>query len=150
MSQARMRDAGLRVVSSLSESRSVRAASLQIIPLPRAPIGSASRCQSRRPPVSDERSHVNRLPFAMPGRFWRGNLHTHSTRSDGHLDPAATVGWYRDNGYDFVALTDHFVARYGYRITDTTSMREAGFTTIIGAELHAPRTEVGNLWHIVT
>ena len=59
---------------------------------------------------------MNRLPFAMPGRFWRGNLHTHSTRSDGHLDPAETVGWYRDNGYDFVALTDHFVRRYGYRI----------------------------------
>ena len=92
---------------------------------------------------------MNRLPFAMPGRFWRGNLHTHSTRSDGHLDPAETVGWYRDNGYDFVALTDHFVRRYGYRITDTTSMRGDGFTTLIGAELHAPRTEVGNLWHIV-
>jgi hypothetical protein len=92
---------------------------------------------------------VNRLPFAMPGRFWKGNLHTHSTRSDGHLDPAATVAWYRDNGYDFVALTDHFVRRYGHPITDTRSFRGDGFTTLIGAELHAPRTQVGNLWHIV-
>src|SRR5664279_2217371 len=121
-----MLDAGLRVVSSWSEFRSGRAASSPTIPLPRAPIGPPSQCQSRCPPVPDERSHVNRLPFAMPGRFWRGNLHTHSTRSDGHLDPAETVAWYRDNGYDFVALTDHFVARYGYRITDTTSMREGG------------------------
>ena len=39
---------------------------------------------------------MNRLPFAMPGRFWRGNLHTHSTNSDGHLSPAETVVWYRD------------------------------------------------------
>lgn len=92
---------------------------------------------------------MNRLPFAMPGRFWRGNLHTHSTRSDGHLDPAETVAWYRDNGYDFVALTDHFVRRYGYSITDTRSLRTDGFTTLIGAELHAPRTEVGNLWHFI-
>ena len=28
-------------------------------------------------------------------------------------------------------------------------MRTGGFTTLIGAELHAPRTQVGNLWHIV-
>ena len=25
--------------------------------------------------------------FTAPGRFWRGNLHTHSTRSDGVLEP---------------------------------------------------------------
>lgn len=46
------------------------------------------------------------LPFDLPGQFWRGNLHTHSDRSD-------------------------------------------GFTTLIGAELHAPRTEAGQAWHIV-
>jgi hypothetical protein len=92
---------------------------------------------------------VDRLPFAMPGRFWRGNLHTHSTRSDGHLEPAETVAWYRDNGYDFVALTDHCVKRYGAAITDTRPFRTDTFTTLIAAELHAPRTAVGNLWHIV-
>ena len=92
---------------------------------------------------------MNRLPFSMPGRFWRGNLHAHSNRSDGQLTPAETVAWYRDNGYDFVALTDHFIPRFGYPITDTTEMRTGGFTTLIGAELHAPRTQVGNLWHIV-
>ena len=92
---------------------------------------------------------MNRLPFDKPGRFWKGNVHTHSTRSDGHLSPAETVAWYRDNGYDFVALTDHFVARFGNPITDTTAFRGDGFTTLIGAEMHAPRTEVGNLWHLV-
>ena len=92
---------------------------------------------------------MNRLPFSLPGRFWRGNLHTHSNRSDGRLDPAETVAWYRDNGYDFMALTDHFVRRYDYPITDTRPFRTAGFTTLIGAEMHAPRTEVGNLWHMV-
>lgn len=92
---------------------------------------------------------MNRLPFAMPGRFWRGNLHTHSTNSDGLLSPADTVAWYRDNGYDFVALSDHFINRFGYPITDTRAFRTDNFTTIIGAEMHAPRTAVGNLWHIV-
>jgi hypothetical protein len=59
------------------------------------------------------------------------------------------VVWYRDNGYDFVALTDHCIGRFGHPITDTRSLRTSGFMTLIGAELHAPRTQVGSLWHIV-
>ena len=31
----------------------------------------------------------SQLPFALPGRFYKGNLHTHSTRSDGGLSPEA-------------------------------------------------------------
>ncbi len=89
------------------------------------------------------------LPFALPGRFWRGNLHTHSNRSDGALSPAETAQIYRDAGYDFIALTDHFRPEYGYPITDTRDLRSVGFTTLIGAELHAPRTEAGQEWHIV-
>ncbi len=92
---------------------------------------------------------MNSLPFARPGRFYRGNLHTHSTRSDGMKSPEEVAAAYRDHGYDFVALTDHFLERYGYPVTDTRPFRTDRFTTIIGAELHAPATEAGDLWHIV-
>ena len=88
-------------------------------------------------------------PFDRPGQFWRGNLHTHSTESDGNLTPEQVCRVYEDNGYDFVALTDHFLAEFNYPITDTRPHRHAGFTTLIGAELHAGRTELGNLWHIL-
>jgi len=87
--------------------------------------------------------------FNMPGRFWRGNLHTHSTRSDGVLDPAEVCRRYKAEGYDFIALTDHFVGRYGYPIVDTTGYRDAVFTTILGAELHSGAMENGELWHIL-
>ncbi len=40
-------------------------------------------------------------------RFYRGNLHAHSTRSDGDSPPDEVARWYRDRGYHFVALTDH-------------------------------------------
>ncbi|MSP14679.1 MAG: phosphotransferase [Chloroflexi bacterium] len=89
------------------------------------------------------------LPFDQPGRFYRGNLHTHSNRSDGILPPAAVIAAYRDEGYDFIALTDHFSERYNFPITDTREFRTATFTTILGAELHAPQTEIGELWHIL-
>ncbi|MFF2778564.1 CehA/McbA family metallohydrolase [Streptomyces sp. NPDC058052] len=92
---------------------------------------------------------MHSLPFGPPGRFWRGNLHTHSDRSDGALSPEATVRYYRDAGYDFLAVTDHFRSEYGFPLTDTTSSRTEEFTTLLGAELHAPRTEAGPSWHIV-
>ena len=92
---------------------------------------------------------MNNLPFARPGRFYRGNLHTHSNRSDGMRAPDEVAAAYRDHGYDFMALTDHFLERYGFPVTDTRPFRTEGFTTLIGAELHAPATEAGDMWHIV-
>ena len=88
-------------------------------------------------------------PFARKGRFWRGNLHTHSTRSDGRLPPHEVADFYKSAGYDFLALTDHFWEHCGYPITDTRSLRSETFTTLIGAEIHAPLTSKGHDWHIV-
>jgi hypothetical protein len=39
--------------------------------------------------------------------FHKGNLHTHSLVSDGDSHPLDVYAWYRDRGYQFVALTDH-------------------------------------------
>lgn len=89
------------------------------------------------------------LAFTAPGRFWRGNLHTHSTRSDGVLDPEEVCRRYRSEGYDFLALTDHFVGSYGYPIVDTVRYRTNSFTTILGAELHSGAMANGELWHIL-
>ena len=87
--------------------------------------------------------------FTAPGRFWRGNLHTHSTRSDGVLAPEEVCRRYRAEGYDFLALTDHFVGHYGYPIVDTREFRTNSFTTILGAELHSGAMANGELWHIL-
>lgn len=87
--------------------------------------------------------------FDVPGRLWRGNLHTHSYLSDGCLSPEEVCRRYADEGYDFLALTDHFVGRYNYPIVDTKRYRRAGFTTLLGAELHSGAMENGELWHIL-
>jgi hypothetical protein len=89
------------------------------------------------------------LAFTAPGRFWRGNLHTHSTRSDGVLTPEEVCRRYRAEGYDFLALTDHFIGLYGYPIVDTLPYRTPGFTTILGAEVHSGAMANGELWHIL-
>ena len=40
-------------------------------------------------------------------RWYRGNIHTHTTESDGDAEPAKVVSWYRRHGYDFLVLSDH-------------------------------------------
>ena len=89
------------------------------------------------------------IAFTNPGRFWRGNIHTHSTRSDGVLAPEEVCRRYRAEGYDFLALTDHFIGTYGYPIVDTEPFRHPDFTTILGAELHSGAMSNGELWHIL-
>lgn len=87
--------------------------------------------------------------FNAPGRFYRGNLHTHSNLSDGALSPAEVCRRYRDEGYDFISLTDHLIGQYGYPIADTREFRGNGFTTILGAEVHSGPQQNGDLWHLV-
>lgn len=37
----------------------------------------------------------------------KGNLHTHTAKSDGDSAPEEVATWYRDHGYDFLVITDH-------------------------------------------
>ncbi|MEL6648530.1 MAG: PHP domain-containing protein, partial [Pseudomonadota bacterium] len=92
---------------------------------------------------------MSSLAFERPGQFWRGNLHTHSDRSDGVLSPKEVCRRYRAQGYDFISLTDHMVGLYGYPIVNTQAFRTEGFMTIPGAELHAGAMENGEIWHIL-
>lgn len=47
------------------------------------------------------------MPFGSAGQWFKGNLHTHSLRSDGRLSADDNIRWHADHGYDFIALTDH-------------------------------------------
>ena len=41
------------------------------------------------------------------GRRWfKGNLHMHTTESDGALTPAEAAALYTENGYDFACSED--------------------------------------------
>lgn len=68
-------------------------------------------------------------------RSFRGSLHCHSNRSDGFCAPEVVAAAYRAAGYDFIVLSDHFEAAYGWQVSDTRQLHTADFTTIIGAEL---------------
>lgn len=47
------------------------------------------------------------------GRWWKGNLHTHTFWSDGRDYPEMVVEWYKTHGYHFLALSDHNIIPQG-------------------------------------
>lgn len=46
-------------------------------------------------------------PYSSNGKWYKGNLHTHTTNSDGSEPPAETIADYDRRGYHFLAITDH-------------------------------------------
>ncbi|MFK7943052.1 MAG: PHP domain-containing protein [Paracoccaceae bacterium] len=87
--------------------------------------------------------------FADHGQFWRGNLHTHSTLSDGVFTPGEICRRYAAEGYDFICISDHLVGLYQYPIADTQPFRTDHFTTILGAEVHTGQLSNGEIWHLL-
>lgn len=46
-------------------------------------------------------------PSSPAGAWYKGQLHTHTLNSDGDSTPDDVVRWYREHGFNFVAITDH-------------------------------------------
>ena len=55
------------------------------------------------------------VEWAEKGRWFKGNTHTHSLWSDGNDLPEMIVDWYKNEGYDFLALSDHNTLSRGQR-----------------------------------
>lgn len=73
-------------------------------------IAFGSACGPGAPDASE--SAAVSLAFEIPdwsGRWYKGNTHTHTTESDGDSSPEYVANWYRNQGYDFLVLSDHNV-----------------------------------------
>lgn len=60
----------------------------------------------------------------------KGALHCHTTRSDGKVTPEDVMRKHKENGYDFLAITDH--RRYNY----VNFVPELGLTILPGMEMN--------------
>ena len=63
---------------------------------------------------SDHATPANPLNGTAP-RWFKGNLHTHTLWSDGDDFPDMIADWYRQQGYNFLALSDHNVLSQGMK-----------------------------------
>jgi len=71
-------------------------------------------------------------PYALGDGAWiRGNLHAHSTESDGEQAPQAVVNGYAARGYGFLMLSDHD------KLTDPGALDACGMTLLPGNEISA-------------
>ena len=66
------------------------------------------------------------------------------------------VALYRDAGYDFLSMTDHFLPGHRFNkpvdfidVTDISAATTETFLTIPGAEIHGPALANGEPWHFV-
>ena len=82
-------------------------------------------------------------PFREEGLWFKGNVHTHSTGSDGTRTPEQLVKIYSDARYDFLSITDHSI------VTDVEGLGDAGFLLIPGEEMCIGRTHAATPYHLV-
>jgi hypothetical protein len=100
------------------------------------PAGSATAFQWTRrppPPPAPVKSAPPRFDRLLDmNAFLKGNLHTHTNRSDGDSPPEDAIAWYRRHGYAFLAITDHnklSEARF------FASMQDGNFRLLNGEEI---------------
>ena len=75
--------------------------------------------------------------------WYRGNLHTHTTVSDGVKSPEETKKIYRELGYDFIALTDH------WKFGEGCDNDESGLVVLSGIEYDFGKNVTEGIFHIV-
>ena len=78
------------------------------------------------------------------GKTWyKGNLHTHTTVTDGKKTPEEVSALYRENGYDFLSLTDHWKH-------SETRMTDDGMLLLRGCEYNINGADIlAGVFHIV-
>lgn len=82
-------------------------------------------------------------PFEQAGHWYKANLHTHTTTSDGGETVAQRVQRYRDSGYQILAITDHD------KTNDVRGLSTRDFLVISGMETHPPCPLSGDAYHFV-
>jgi hypothetical protein len=75
-------------------------------------------------------------PYGSGGTWYKGQLHCHSTRSDGELAPSEVVARYSSLGYQFIAISDHH----------TVTKIKGGSLLVLGQEYGKGSAESGEMY----
>ncbi|MBR4961488.1 MAG: PHP domain-containing protein [Clostridia bacterium] len=75
-------------------------------------------------------------------KCYKGEVHCHTCESDGIQDPLHTVGNYRNAGYDFMAITDHFTSYASEKAMRVFRDAPVSMTLFLGEEVHVPTERI--------
>ena len=87
--------------------------------------------------------NVKKYLLPKDGNFYKANLHSHTTVSDGRFTPAEAKKIYLEKGYSIVAFSDHQV------LVPHSDLRDEQFLPITATEiaLHLPVAQFTDTWH---
>ena len=82
-------------------------------------LGAVMSCSEQKPQITKT--------------WFKGNLHTHSYWSDGDDFPEEIMDWYKSNGYQFVALSDHNTLAEGerWKVNPEDNINQMAFTAYL-------------------
>ena len=103
-------------------------------------------------PAREKSSFAHRLNGELKMRFrfyslredllhlrpFKGDFHAHSHLSDGNESPEYVACRYRQEGFDFMAITDHFAYAPSLLAVDYWRDLKTGFKVFPGEEVHLP------------
>lgn len=72
------------------------------------------------------------------GIFLKGDCHVHPDRTNDPENLPKVVEWYRQRGYNFIAMTEH------RRLVPTAGLSDGSFVVVPGMELNAVDPELGD------
>ncbi len=75
-------------------------------------------------------------------RCYKGEVHCHTYASDGIQDIPHTVGNYRSAGYDFLAITDHYISFGAEQAKEQFDPTSLPMTLLFGEEVHIPQERI--------
>lgn len=75
-------------------------------------------------------------------RCYKGEVHCHTYESDGIRDVCHTVGNYRGAGYDFLAITDHYITMSAEKSKTLFDHAPVDMTLLLGEECHVPTEQI--------
>ncbi|MBR6940837.1 MAG: hypothetical protein IKH65_08530 [Clostridia bacterium] len=94
--------------------------------------------------LNDEGKRIIQLPVYcveedLAGRYpFRGDLHMHTTRSDGNQIPAVVCANYRKHGLDFMVISDHERYYPSLEAIEFYKNVKTGLNIVPGEEVHMP------------
>lgn len=86
---------------------------------------------------------MKKMGLHTEGNWYKGNLHTHSTNSDGRKTPEEIVQIYKDHGYQFLAFTEHEL------YTHNRALSDKDFLILPGVELSCCNPDPWRIYHML-
>ena len=86
---------------------------------------------------------MKKMGLHTEGNWCKGNLHTHSTNSDGRKTPEEIVQIYKDHGYQFLAFTEHEL------YTHNRALSDKDFLILPGVELSCCNPDPWRIYHML-